>query len=120
VHHGDQDVAQRCLSLGRPQLIIPWTREQEILNYMIGWMSFTWTKQPTIQIEEMAGTFRDLLRDSSLVVAAQHHARQLSNANMPDALPSILERIGALAGDRARPAQIVPYPRDVREKSPAA
>jgi hypothetical protein len=123
VHHGDQDVAQRSLSLGRPQLVIPWTREQEILNYMVGWMSFTWSKQPTIQIEEMAGTLRDLLRDTSLVVAAQHHARQLSNANMPDALPSIVARIEALGTDRVRsqgPAQVVPLSRDGREKVPAA
>lgn len=97
VHHGVQDVAQRCVSLGRPQLIIPWTREQEILNYMVGWMAFSWMKPPTVPIDEMAGTLRDLLRDSSLSVAAQHHARQLANANMPDALPGIVERIKSLA-----------------------
>jgi len=97
VHHGVQDVAQRCICLGRPQLMIPWTREQEILNYMVGWMAFSWMKSPTVPIEEMAGTFRDLLRDSSLGVAAQHHARQLANANIPDALPDIVERIESLA-----------------------
>jgi hypothetical protein len=97
VHHGVQDVAQRCLTIGRPQLIIPWTREQEILNYMVGWMSFSWMKPPTIQIDEMAGTLRDLLRDTSLVVAAQHHARQLANANLPNALPAIVDRIEGLA-----------------------
>ncbi|HKV00039.1 MAG TPA: hypothetical protein VJR58_32380 [Vineibacter sp.] len=110
VHHGVQDVAQRCLCLGRPQLIIPWTREQEILNYMVGWMAFSWMKPPTISIEEMAGTLRDLLRDSSLGVAAHHHARQLANANIPDALPDIIERIERLArpAESARPV-VTPF-----------
>jgi hypothetical protein len=97
VHHGAQDVAQRCLSMGRPQLVIPWTREQEILTYMIGWMEFSWMKPPTISIEELAQTFRDLLRNSALVVAAQHHARQLANSNLPDALPVIISQIEQLA-----------------------
>src|SRR5690242_5372603 len=35
VHHGVQDVAQRCISLGRPQLIMPWTPEQEIFKSAI-------------------------------------------------------------------------------------
>jgi hypothetical protein len=93
VHHGEQDVAQRCITLGRPQLIIPWTREQEILNYVIGWMGFTWMKQPSVSIEDMAGTLRDIVRDPTLTVAAQHHARQLANSNLEDALPAILDSI---------------------------
>ena len=97
VHHGVQDVAQKSISLGRPQLLIPWTREQEILNPMVGWMAFSWMKPPTISIEEMAGTFRDLLRDPALVVAAQHHSRQLANTNLPNALPAIIEKIEGLA-----------------------
>jgi hypothetical protein len=97
VHHSVQDVAQKCISLGRPQLVIPWTREQEILNHMVGWMSFSWMKPTTISIEEMAGTFRDLLRDPTLTVAAQHHSRQLANTNLPNALPAIVEKIEALA-----------------------
>ncbi len=97
VHHGVQDVAQRGVSLGRPQLLIPWMREQEILNYMIGWMALSWMKSPSVSIDEMASTFRDLLRDPSLSVAAQHHARQLANTGMPDALPDIVERIEGLA-----------------------
>jgi hypothetical protein len=95
VHHGVQDVAQRCISLGRPQLIIPWTREQEILNASIQWMSFTWSKSPSVSLDEMAGTFSAILRDHSLTVAAQHHARQLADANLPDALPGIIEQIEA-------------------------
>lgn len=93
VHHGVQDVAQRCLSLGRPQLVIPWTHEQEVFNEMVRWMSFSWTKAPTVSIDEMAGTFRAALKDNSLVVSAQHHARQLAGADLPDALPGIVERI---------------------------
>jgi hypothetical protein len=91
-------VAQRCVSLGRPQLVIPWTREQEILNYSIGWMGFSWMKPPTVSIEEIAATFRDLLRNPSLTVAAQHHARQLVNSSLPNALPAVVRRIEALAG----------------------
>jgi hypothetical protein len=97
VHHGEQDVAQRCITLGRPQLLIPWTREQEILNYVVGWMGFTWMKRPDVTIGEMAGTLRDIGRDSSLVVAAQHHARQLADSNLDDALHAILNQIEASA-----------------------
>jgi hypothetical protein len=93
VHHGVQDVAEQCIALGRPQLVIPWTREQEIFNYMVGWMAFSWTKAPTVSIDEMAHTFRDLLRDTSLAVAAQHHARQFASTSLADALPGIIERI---------------------------
>jgi hypothetical protein len=98
IHHGVQDVAQRCISLGRPHLIIPWTREQEILSYMIGWMSMTKVHAPNTPIDQMAEAFRDLLRDSSLMVAAQHHARQLFNANLPDALPIIVSKIEEISG----------------------
>jgi hypothetical protein len=93
VHHGVQDVAQRCVSLGRPQLIIPWTREQEIFNATVQWMAFTWTKPPSTSLEDMSGTFSALLRDTALTVAAQHHARQLASTNLPNALPGIIERI---------------------------
>jgi hypothetical protein len=93
VHHGVQDVAQRCISLGRPQLIIPWTHEQEVFNATVQWLGFTWSKSPTVSLEEMAGTLSGILRDTSLVVAAQHHARQLANANLPDALPRVIEQI---------------------------
>jgi hypothetical protein len=93
VHHGVQDVTQRCISLGRPQLLIPWRKEHEILNYMVGWMEFTWAKPPTVSIGEMATTLRDLLRQESLTVAAQHHARELANTDCVDALPGIVERI---------------------------
>lgn len=95
VHHGVLDVAQRCVSLGRPQLIIPWTREQQNLSAGTQWMDFTWTKSPSTPIEEMAGTFSAILNDLSLTVAAQHYARQLANTNLPDALPAILEKIEA-------------------------
>ena len=93
VHHGVQDVAQRCISLGRPQLVIPWTHEQHIFNLTVEGMRFTWTKPPNTAIHDMAGTFSALLRDSSLAVEAQHQARQLASMNMPDALPDIIERI---------------------------
>jgi UDP:flavonoid glycosyltransferase YjiC (YdhE family) len=93
VHHGVQDVTQRCISLGRPQLLVPWTREQELLNYMVAWMSFSWMKPPTISVDEMAMTCRDLLRDASLMVAAQHYARQLAQTDIDDALPAIVAGI---------------------------
>ncbi len=97
VHHGVHDVAQRCLTKGRPQLMIPWKREQEILTYMVGWMSFSWTKPATTEVSEMSAAMRDLLRDNSLVVAAQHHARQFADTNLPNALPVIVEQLEKLA-----------------------
>jgi hypothetical protein len=93
IHHGVHDVGQRSVSLGRPQLLIPWTREQEIFNGLVQWMSYSWVKRPNVAIDEMAGTFRAVLQDPSLVVAAQHHARQLYSTNLPDALPAIVEKI---------------------------
>ena len=93
LHHGVQDVTQQCLVLGRPQLIMPWTAEQEMLNYMVGWMGITWSKPSTISIEEMATTLRDLLQDTSLLVSAQHHARQLASTDIGDALPEMIEKI---------------------------
>ena len=95
IHHGVQDVAQRSVSLGRPQLVIPWTREQEIFSAGIQWMAFTWTKPPSTPIQEIADTFSGMLKDLSLTVAAQHYARQLALTNLPNALPGILERIEA-------------------------
>ena len=93
IHHGVQDVTQQCVVLGRPQLIMPWTAEQEMLNYMVGWMGITWSKSPAISIEEMAATLHDLLRDTSLPVSAQHHARQLAQTDIDDALPAMIEQI---------------------------
>lgn len=97
VHHGEHDIAQRCLTKGRPQLTIPWRREQEILSYMVGWMSFSWTKPPTIEVSELATTLRDMLRDNSLMVAAQHHARQFADTSLPNALPVIVAQLENLA-----------------------
>src|SRR5262249_2600243 len=97
VHHGVQDVAQRCISLGRPQLLFPWTQEQKIFDASTRWMAFSWQKEQAVPVQEIADTLRGLLRDTSLVVAAQHHARQLANTNLPDALPGIIERIEAAA-----------------------
>jgi hypothetical protein len=93
IHHGVQDVGQRCISLGRPQLIIPWTHEQQIFNAMVQWMAYTWNKDTTVTIGELAETIRAMMRDASLIVAAQHHARQLEQTGLPDALPGIIERI---------------------------
>jgi hypothetical protein len=93
MHHGVQDVTQQCLVHGRPQLIVPWTAEQEMLNYMVGWMGITWSKSPTISIDEMVATLQDLLHDTSLSVSAQHHARQLAKTDIGDALPAMIEQI---------------------------
>lgn len=97
VHHGEHDVAQRALLLGRPQMHVPWTREQQTLNATMSWMGSQWTKSPNVSVDEFAGTFRAILKDGALVVAAQHQARQLSNAGLPDALPEIL-KAGGLTG----------------------
>jgi hypothetical protein len=97
IHHGEHDVAQLALQLGRPQMHVPWTREQQTLNANMGWMGFQWTKSPGVSVDEFAGTFRAILKDGALVVAAQHQARQLASAGLPDALPAILEA-GGLAG----------------------
>jgi len=93
IHHGVQDVTQQCLVLGRPQLIIPWTAEQEMLNYMVGWMGITWSKPPTISIDEMVATLQDLSKDTSLSISAQHHSSQLAKTDIGDALPAMIEQI---------------------------
>jgi hypothetical protein len=64
---------------------------------MVGWMSFSWTKPATTEVSEMSAAMRDLLRDNSLVVAAQHHARQFADTNLPNALPVIVEQLEKLA-----------------------
>lgn len=99
VHHGAQDVAQRAICAGRPQFILPWTREQEIFSYMIDWMKVKKTQLPTDPIDQISLGMRNALKDSSLSVAAQHHARQLAKAGIPDALPGIVERIEGLRRD---------------------
>lgn len=66
-----------------------------MLTEMVKWMGVTWNKPPGTSVEEFAGTFRALLKDGSLVVAAQHHARQLASAGLPDALPAILKVLEA-------------------------
>jgi hypothetical protein len=93
VHHGVQDVAQRAISLGRPQLIIPWTREQEMLRGSVDWMGISWYKHPASPLEELVGTFRGVIQEPSITLAAQHHARQLANTHLPNALPIIVEHI---------------------------
>lgn len=103
LHHGAQDIAEYALASGRPQLLIPWTREQEVFAYMIGWMSHSWSKAPNVEIGELAGTLRDIFGEQSLTVAAQHYARQLADMEVADALPIIVAQIegGALASQAA-------------------
>lgn len=93
VHHGDQDVTQNAIYGGQPQLVFPWTRQQEILTYMIAWMGVMRTQAPTSPIGQISETMRSVLLDSSLHVAAQHHARQFTKVGMPNALPAIIERV---------------------------
>lgn len=93
VHHGEQAAAEAALALGRPQFVIPWTAEQNLLLQQLRPMGQTWEKLPSVPVEEMAGAFRAVLEDNSLVTAAQHRARQLLAMNLPDALPEFLERI---------------------------
>lgn len=99
VHHGARDVAQRAIYAGQPQFILPWTREQEIFSYMIDWMKVKKTQSSTDPIDQISLGLRNALKDSSLSVAAQHHARQLAKAGIPDALPGIIERIERLGRD---------------------
>jgi hypothetical protein len=98
VHHGAQDVAERCMSRGRPHLLLPWTREQVLFETYTRWMGFSWTKDSKVPVETMVGTFRGLLKNTALAVAAQHHAQQLAGTNLPDALPGIIQQI-----EQARP-----------------
>jgi hypothetical protein len=100
VHHGVQDVGQRCISLGRPQLLIPWTYEQEMFLKSVGWMDFTWVKRPGTSLQEMIGTLAAIPHQVSIAVAAQHRARELANTKLPDALPTIIQRV-ELAADVA-------------------
>jgi hypothetical protein len=93
VHHGDQDIAQSAIYGGQPQLVFPWTRQQEILTYMIGWMGVMKTQASTSPIAQISEALSSALLDSSLNVAAQHHARQFSQVGIPNALPIIIERV---------------------------
>jgi len=93
VHHGFQDVAQRCLTLGRPELIFPWTPAQYFLDHSINWMGFTWTKSTDTSIDDLVGTFEAVLRDTTIAVSAQHHAKQLADFELRDALPEIVSEI---------------------------
>jgi hypothetical protein len=104
VHHGVQDVTERCLVVGRPQLLMPWTREQNLLVASTSWMGLNWVKSPQASVDDIAGTFRALLNDASLMVAAQHHAHEFAKTKLPNALPRILDEISvAAARRRVRP-----------------
>src|SRR5205814_8153427 len=93
LQHGVQDVAAQWLALERPAVFIPWTAEQEMLNYRVGWMGITWSKPPTISIDEMVATLQDLSKDTSLSISAQHHSSQLAKTDIGDALPAMIEQI---------------------------
>jgi hypothetical protein len=107
-HHGVQDVAQRAISLGRPQIVIPWTHEQEKFDAVVHGMGFSWTKDPTASIEDMANALRYATRAPDLIITAQHHARQLASARLPDALPKIIELVENSA--RLRPITALSQP----------
>ncbi|MBX3501461.1 MAG: hypothetical protein KF889_18630 [Alphaproteobacteria bacterium] len=97
IHHGEHDVAQRALLLGRPQLHVPWTREQKALNASTSRMGFQWTRTPNVSVDEFASTFRAIVKDGAPLAAAQRQARQLAKDALPDALPAILEAGGLAA-----------------------
>lgn len=97
VHHGAQDVAQRAIYAGQPQFILPWTREQEVFSYMIDWMRLMKAQSPAASIDQISTALRNALENSSLSVAAQHHARQITKAEIPNALPVIIKRIEGIA-----------------------
>jgi hypothetical protein len=62
-------------------------------------MGFTWTKSTSTSIEDIIGTFEAILRDTSVAISVEHHARQLAEFEVRDALPGIVKEIES-AGHR--------------------
>ena len=71
-----------------------------MLCEMVKWMGLSWLKDPSASVDDFSGTFRALLRDGSLTVAAQHHAGQLAKTGLPEALTQIVQEIARGGSDR--------------------
>ncbi len=93
IHHGAQDVAETCVLTGRPQLVLPWLPEQHLLVEVFRWMGSAVSHAPNSPIQEMDVAFRSLLHNGGMVIAAQHHARQMAEVRFQNALPQIVQLI---------------------------
>lgn len=93
VHHGDPDLAEIAMALGLAQLALPFLPHQQNATANFEWMGSMAKVSPSDEIAKNADMLKWFAGNMSLVVHAQHHARQMKATGLTCALPDMVERI---------------------------
>jgi hypothetical protein len=93
IHHGDSDLAEIAMALGVAQLTLPFLPHQQNAVGNFEWMGSMAKASPSDAIAANADMLKWFAGNMSLVVHAQHHARQMKATGLAWALPAIVDRI---------------------------
>jgi hypothetical protein len=96
IHHGESDIAEHALAAGIPQLALPFMQHQHNIVGNFGWMGCLMNASVSDSIAQSAGMIKHFAKNSSHVVHAQHHARQLRAKGVTHALDTVVELIESL------------------------
>ena len=93
IHHGDADLAEIGMAVGLAQLALPFLPHQHNAASNFEWMGSLVNASPSDAIAVNAGLVKKFAGNMSLVVHAQHHARQMKATGLSWALPVMVEQI---------------------------
>ncbi|MGE0660364.1 MAG: glycosyltransferase [Reyranellaceae bacterium] len=98
LHHAGARVATHCLGLGVPQILLPFTVEQNAVADMLQRANAGFRIGAASDPAAIADTLARLFRNLDMVQNAQHAARQIALDPPAPALPSIVAAVEELAG----------------------
>jgi len=97
LHHATARTAALCLGLGVPQILLPFTVEQNAVADMLQRMNAGFRLQMGTDPTAIADTLLHLFRNLDMVQNAQHAARQLALDPPAAAIPKIAQALENLA-----------------------
>jgi hypothetical protein len=106
LHHGDADLLEAGLRTGRQQLVLPFLPEHHLIAGTISWVGSVQTFTPAPSIADNGARIESFIKDASLAVNAQHHARQLAANGIDDALPAIIATLETAAPMQSSARQV--------------
>lgn len=102
VHHGVPLLGELGLINGRPQLVLPWTGEQQVVLDQLRQQGVTWWKEPRRPVEELSGTLSAMAGRPNVTAAAEERARTLSSRSIDTALSALAAIVEATIAAKGR------------------
>ncbi|MCC7274006.1 MAG: hypothetical protein IT561_15165 [Alphaproteobacteria bacterium] len=99
IHHAGVGTSQDMLALGRPQVLVPMTFEQQLSSDALYRFRVGGRLRQGVTAEGIAAAVRSVAESDDYAERAQKAARSIADRNLAPAMPRIVEACRALAGD---------------------